>query len=201
MSSSNVKDGLGTRAFDPPRQALIVKQQGCRYAFGDYAGALRAAQDKKGLPHSKLFQVGRSDLGDPGVVVGSEAGFLLEREDQALDFGELLVGKLGDELVGGGGGGGVAVAAIDVNLIELSGRSAGAVLRADSADRHFPIGQLVDDDGVVSGGAVNGQHMRTADRCRVEESADFELFEFCPRVSDCRLLPCALEGRPSAGAW
>ena len=27
-----VKDGLGTRAFDAPKQALIVKQRGCRYA-------------------------------------------------------------------------------------------------------------------------------------------------------------------------
>jgi len=27
-----VKDGLASRTFDPPRQALIVKQQGCSYA-------------------------------------------------------------------------------------------------------------------------------------------------------------------------
>ena len=44
----------------------------------------------------KLFEVGRSDLGNPGVVVGSEARFLLQGVNLALDCGELVVGKRRD---------------------------------------------------------------------------------------------------------
>lgn len=33
-----VKDGLGTRPFDSPKQALIVKQHGCHYAPHVVAG-------------------------------------------------------------------------------------------------------------------------------------------------------------------
>jgi hypothetical protein len=67
----------------------------------------------KGSRTPKLFEVGGSDFGDPGVVVGGEAGFLLEGLDVTVDFRELFVGEFGDELVDGGGSRGIAVAAVE----------------------------------------------------------------------------------------
>src|SRR5690349_14433614 len=42
---------------------------------------------------SELFEVGRSYFGNPGIVVGSEAGFLLQAVNLALHGGHLVRGQ------------------------------------------------------------------------------------------------------------